>query len=341
MNCLENTIGIIGCNAPEPSTGQFVNDLPGITSFMVGNIASREDVTFLATWEKIQERALKKFGSAVIAAFKNRKKLKIKTVTQTIDLGRMIDDSAPLAASAQYRGIAIELVLNNTNYYLDSSLQVIYVSSIAIYSPGAFSDFAFKVYDLQTGTLLDTITEDLVSGWNTIRVATAYDALRIFIGYDASAFESVALSINQYNYGGCQSGCDTIYGIGNCSASVMGAVSADIANPTTISKGSDTYGLSAVFSVQCKYDWLVCNNTDQFILPWQYLLGAEVMTERIYSDRENRFTGIDLEKARELRAEFEAGFTKELETAIDGIDFSENDCCVECVEMLQKPYSLP
>lgn len=341
MQCLRDTIGILGCHAPEPSTGQYVNDLPGITSFMVSKIADKEQVTYLGVWNNVQDRALKKFNSAVIAAFKNSKKLKIKTIAQTIDIGRIIDDSTPLAASAQYRGIAIELIPDGNAFALQSSLQVIYVASIAVYSPGVFANFPFKVFDLQTGAVLETITEDLVAGWNTIAVGSSYDALRIFISYDATAFESVTLTIPAYAPGACQNGCDTVYGYGNCTASINGAVSADLADPTVISKGSDTYGLSAIFSIQCRYDWLICNNLDQFILPWQYLLGAELMTERIFSDRENRFTNIDLEKARELRTEFEAGFKTELDLAISGIDISEHDCCIECVAQIQKPYLIP
>lgn len=341
MTCLENTVGILGCGAPTPETGQYVNDLPGITSFMVSKIADKEHVTYLGVWNNVQERALKKFTSSVIAAFKTSKKLKIKTITQTIDLGRIIDTSAPVVASPEYRGVTIELIPAGNAILLSSSLQVIYVASIAVYSPGIFSGFQFKVFDLQTGDVLETITSDLVSGWNSIRVASSYDALRIFIAYDATAFESVTLTIPAYTAGACQNGCDLVYGYGNCTASVNGAVSADLSDATVIDKSSNTYGLSASFSVQCRFDWLVCNNIAQFILPWQYLLGAELMTERIFSDRENRFTNIDLDKARELRTEFQTGFETELNIAISGIDISENDCCIECVAQIQKPYLIP
>jgi hypothetical protein len=70
------------------------------------------------------------------------------------------------------------------------------------------------------------------------------------------------------------------------------------------------------------------------------LLGAELMTERIYSSRINRWTTIDKARAQELRREFEAryqggtiddvNFTGELTSAVYGIDINHNDCCVEC-----------
>lgn len=341
MDCLRDFVGISGCGATEPTSGVYVNSLPGITSFMVSKIADREQVTYLGVWNDVQNRALKKFTTQLISLFKTKKKLKIKTVAQSVNLGKIIDDSSPLAAAAEYRGISIEMVLQGNIATLQSSLQVIWLQSISIYSDGVHAGFVFKVFDLDTGELLDTIEEDLAAGWNEIRVAASYDATRIFICYDATAFESVTLSIQSNTNLIYQACCDTIYGTGNCEASINGAITADLATPTVIDKGDNTYGLSAVFAIQCRYDWLVCNNIDLFTTAWQYCLGAELMTERIYSDRENRFTNIDIEKAKELRDEFETGWNKELETVIDGIDISDTDCCIECVAAIQKPYLIP
>lgn len=341
MECLRDFVGIEGCGATTPTSGEYINSLPGINTFMVGKIADREQVTYLEVWNDVQDRAIKKFGTAVVNTFKNNKKLRIKTVTQTVDLGRIIDTTSPLAAAAEYRGISIELTIQSNLAGLQSSLQVIYVQSIAIYSDGVHADFPIKVFDLDTGALLDTITDNLVAGWNSIRVASSYDAYRIFIAYDATSFESITLSIAPYVAGSCQNCCDAVFGCGNCDAFVNGAIAESLAAPSVIEKSSDTYGLSAIFSIQCRYDWLVCNNIDMFTLAWQYCLGAEMMTERIFSDRINKYTTIDLESARELRTEFETAWKVELEKAIDGIDISDTDCCVECVAPIQKPYIIP
>ncbi|HMX02912.1 MAG TPA: hypothetical protein PK511_11740 [Chitinophagales bacterium] len=340
MECLRDFVGIEGCDAPEPLSGFTVNDLPGITSFMVGKIASNEQVTYLGAWNDIQERALKKFTSAIISAFHNDKKQRIKSVTQTVNLGRRIDAASVMAASSQYRGVTIELAANGQSAMLQSSLQVIYIQQVSIYATQVYSDFEIKVYDLDSDTVIDTITSDLVEGWNIVRVATAYDATRIFICYDAADFDSVELLIDRTVASDCQMCADAVYGYGNCKAAIYGAASASLSD-MTIDKADNTYGLSPVFSIQCRYDWVVCNNIDLFTLAWQYCLGAEVMTERIYSDRQNRYTGIDLEKAKALRDEFQKGFEVELKNAISGIDIDESDCCIECVSVIQKNYSIP
>jgi hypothetical protein len=339
MECLRDFVGIEGCGAATPVSGEYVNSLPGITSFMVGKIADKEQVTYLEVWNDVQERAMKKFASAVISIFKNKKQLKIKTVSQTVDLGRIIDDSTPTAAAAEYRGFTVELTFDSNLTNLQSSLQVIYVQSVAIYSDWA-GDTTLKIVDLDTEAVLHSQAISLTVGWNTVSISEAFDAYRIFVGFDATEVGSPLLNIQPYVSIGCQTCAGNIYGA-DCTATVYGAVSADTSDLTTLDKGSNTYGVSGVFSIQCRYDWLVCSNIDLFTLAWQYCLGAELMVERIYSDRINRFTGIDLEKAKELRTEFETGWKTELEIAIDGIDISENDCCVECVSQIQKPYIVP
>src|SRR3954470_16044322 len=50
-------------------------------------------------------------------------------------------------------------------------------------------------------------------------------------------------------------------------------------------------------------DWF-CDNRELLALPLLYFLGSELMFERLYSDRINRYTTIDLSDAKELRTEF-------------------------------------
>lgn len=341
MECLRDYIGLKGCGQADPASGLLLNSLPGISTFMVTKIIDSDQVTYLNVWRDVQNRALKKFQSSVIATFKKVKSQRIKTVTHVSDLGRLINDDAPLAATAQWRGVTVELMFPGLVYTLESSLQVIFVQSISLYSAEAVEDLEIKVFDLDTGATLDTFTQDVAAGWNLIRIATSYDAFRIFIAYDATEIDSVKLDITPSSTTYCQICADHIFGHGECTAKVQGAVSVDLATPTEIVQGNDVYGLSAIFSIQCRYDWVVCSNLEIFSNAWLYLLGAEMMTERIYSERVNRFTTIDIDSAVSLRNEYLAEFDRELSLAINGIDISDSDCCIECEAMIQKPYAIP
>lgn len=72
-----------------------------------------------------------------------------------------------------------------------------------------------------------------------------------------------------------------------------------------------------------------CENRDALAMPLLYFLGAELMFERIYSDRINRYTTIEKSKAMELRIEFNNQFITELKSALeiinDGVDCETGD----------------
>lgn len=344
MTCLENFIGLKGCGSEEPESGIYVNSLPGISTLLASKIADNEQITWAGLWSDVQDRAIKKFTTSVIKAFKTQKAQRIKSVAQMVDLGRGFSNANPLAAFAQYRGFTVEITFPagvTVNYSLASSLQVIYFQEVSLYSTEV-KTVTFKVFDLDTSEELDSFTESIVVGWNRIRLAKSYDAYRIFVGYDATDFISSSTVIPSLAYASCQECGSCVYGYGECDSTVSGALTVDLSDPTEYTKGSDTYGLSAVFSIQCRYDWLICGNKDMFTVALQNLLGAELLSHLIYTTRINAFTQpTQKEAARELRDEYLAEFALELAKAVDGIDISEDDCCVECEAVLQKPYLTP
>lgn len=342
MECLRDTITLLGCGATEPSSGRYVNDLPGISSYLLKKITNSEEITYLNTWNKIQDRAIRKFNTEVIKAFRARKSERIKTIAQTVDIGRIIDNTDPLPAAAQYRGFTVELMFPNNIYTLQSSLQVIYLQTISVYSNVTASAVDVKVVDLDTAEVMDTFPTDMVEGWNTIQVKQSYPSYRLFVGFDATEIYSPVMNIQPFATDGCQDCADYIYGDGECKAIIRGALTADISDPTAIEQDLDCHGCSGVFSIQCRYDWLVCSNLAAFENAWQLMLGIETIWQQLHSERANAFTtGFNREDAAALRDEFISEFNSELSTVIDGIDIASGDCCVECESMIQKPYRIP
>ena len=86
MNCLQNRIGILGCDAPTTVGVQasaigvmpvvlavealpilFINQLPGITLENISALADDEQETFLGLWADVSLRAMKKFEALVKA----------------------------------------------------------------------------------------------------------------------------------------------------------------------------------------------------------------------------------------------------------------------------------
>lgn len=77
---------------------------------------------------------------------------------------------------------------------------------------------------------------------------------------------------------------------------------------------------------------LICENKMLLATSLWYLLGAELMNERINSNRINRFTTIDKAKAKELRNDFMTLFHQELSISVSGIDIHSSECFEEPIE---------
>ena len=327
MDCLKNYIGIKGCGAAEPISGIYVNSHPAITSSMVDMIANEEQVTYLNVWDDVNSYAASKFKTAVISHLSKRYIL--NNIRDAFSIGKKIETGGTTSASATYRGFTIKS-------QTDSQLIGIYVEYLNLYlSSVPTDDFAVKIFDIDNEEQLYTKTIDkdtLVVGWNKIEVSRFFDATYIFCCYDSTNITSAYQTLN--NIGNLQRpysptvGCACNFGYDY--AYVNGAKSTSIAAPYDFDNANNTYGLSGKFSVQCKFDNLVCANREHFTSAWLSLLCHSIMFFRYTTSRMNEFTTIMKDDAKELMEYFHVEFEKELESAVVGIRLDTNDGCIEC-----------
>ena len=326
MQCLQDYIGVRWCKAEDPESNLWINDLPGISMKGLDKIANEEQITFLEAWNTIQRRSIKRFSSAIINELSKRYKL--NRTLESISLPKITDSvNEQTSASAQYRGFVIEL-----GWYANM-LQAIHIQELSLYLKTAPAtgqeNVTIKFFSIvETGAEeLDSITFKSVQGWNRIAVNKDYlECQKLFIGYDATLIDSVKLQLNDY-YTVADGLCGCLE-FGICNAIIRGAFSD---NPyDNFDTANNTFGLSGILSIKCTFEQLICNNKSLFATSLWYLLGAEAMAERIYTDRLNRYTTVDLPKAKDLRQEFEFQFRQELESVISGIDLNAQDCCLEC-----------
>lgn len=80
----------------------------------------------------------------------------------------------------------------------------------------------------------------------------------------------------------------------------------------------------------CSIPDIICNYRSQLVEPYWYLLGAEIMTEQIYSERINFFTTIEEKPARELLDYFQSEYEKLLESAVKNIPEELIKDCYVC-----------
>ena len=331
MDCLVNLIGFRYCGVQEPSSGLYLNDLPGISIKSIDKIANDEQVTFFEVWNQVRKRSANLLHTAVVNAL--NKRYQVSRLSELFETGSKInqtDNETP--ASDEWRGVIVSL-------HKKSLLQFIALHRAKLFLKSA-STFTVKVFQVHADNSLTEIhskTIEGVQGWNPIKISgNYYGVSKILIAYDATAIESVYAPVDEDSSCDC---CDACWDICDCSATIRGA-KAD-KNTGELNYANNTFGLVVSVGIQCDFSTLICSSKLLFALPLQYLIARELMTERIHSDRLNRYTTIDANKARELRDEFHSQYTQELTAVLDGINLNTADCCIACNGLVTLQANLP
>lgn len=326
MDCLSGYIGIRGCSDSVPASGLYLDDLQGISVKALDKIANAEQITYKGVYNDIERRALRRFESIVTSWLSL--KYQIKRVSQSGNLGLTIQGDAT-ANAADYRGYWV--LLSDMDDYVKSPLHVYHQQTISLYLTSAVNttvrifDIVGLEGDVPELNQLDSFSVTGAVGWNTIQVNEDYKpTLGIMVVYDATNITSQGHEIPQGCYDYCSCVCDC-YG---CEAKIEGIRTNDL-TPETVSRGTNTYGLSGIFSVGCKFDQFICDNRQAFATSLWFLYGHEYWNERLYSDRLNRYGVIDREIAKEARDDMWKVFNEELQIVLEGIELNE-DCCVSC-----------
>lgn len=331
MDCLRDFIGLNWCGATgTPASGLYVNDLAGISLKQITSLTDEETATFSALWTTIQKRAESRFGVDVREAI--GKRYKLSSINQGGYIGKEITGTAT-ASTGGFNGFVIELLPSADSDYMDSAMSFISVQTLQFYANGADATEVKEVaiFDLLTGDKLFTTNVTLVAGWNTVQVNTrltnSYNQLpkNVFCGINTTGLSTFDLDIP---LSGSLASC--------CRARLRGA-STDATTGITeddLTFGSNSYGMSGVFTIGCAWDGFVCQNKALFARPYWYCLGIELLTEQIYSTRLNSYTTIGMQKAKELREEYMTEYMRTLNQICTNIEM-ECDCCIECADQLQ------
>jgi hypothetical protein len=322
MDCLTGYIGLRGTGYDTPISGLYLNDLPSITLAAIDKSSNSDSKTFFETFERVEKRAIMRLVSDISTAFSQQYRL--KTVAQSNDLGKIIG-TATQAPAAELRGVSIEQRL--ASYYRQSSLSSVSIQTVSLYLTTTTTT-AIKIYNEETNELLDTFPVNGVAGWNLIPINKRYDALRLFVCYDASNVTTTEMRIQQSSVTAFSSMVSWLWGLSG-QALVRGAKSTNVNDARHLSYANDFHGLSMVFSLVCKWDNLICNNREAFAQALWYLMGAEMMVERLASDRFNYIT-LDRDQANANMTHFIGQYNALLTNCIKGIELDTSDTCIIC-----------
>lgn len=302
MNCLTDFIGLSGCGASSPASGLFINSLPGISLKSVEQLADAEQGTYAGVWSDVQTRAQARLSMDVRAWLSKR--YSIATGIRSVALNSFsAPDDGTITASdgVKFYGVMIDLDCLSSQFK-SSALSEFTISGIAINYDE--SGYALKTIDPETG-------EDFApASLNAINAT--YDNRKLFIGFNPTSTEHKNTPFET--------------DVNRCDFCIKGGYW----DGTTFTETSDnSYGVYLTVSVKCSIEPIICNNKDLFKLPYWYLLGSELMMERMVSERINQWT-IDRNQAEELRAHYDAQYEKAIRQVCEGLTLNTSDACIEC-----------
>ena len=323
-HCLDNYIGLRGCGSTTPPSGLYVNDLPGMSLENLVTLTNIDEPTYTDIWTMVQGRAQSRFSLDVREAM--GKHYKLNSLMQGINVGNEVGSLAS-SVPAQWAGFTIELIDDNYQY-VPSPFASIHVQQIVFYADQIYSGVQFEIIDLDTDQVLGTYIQDLTSGKNIIEVNTTFHNLYINPAWRLAVVVNMGTITNLLDlvlpYNRSMMSC--------CDVRLQGFTSdGGVLSGTS---GSNTYGVSGIFSIVCNWDAMICQNKTLFSRAYWYLLGIEVLTEQLYSTKLNQFTTVNLQRLNELRAEYQVEYSKSLEQVAGGLKLS-CDCCIECNESVQ------
>lgn len=331
MDCLENYISVKYCSLPSPESGLYVNDLAGISLKSIDASANSEQLTFYQVWKDAEKRAIKRLSGAISNELLKRFKLKKlieyykgwKSNVNTVD--------NQTAGSSSMLGFFVNLGNKSNLYNIPSEMLTITIQELSLYLK-ADGNATIKVYDTSNDSVNLVDTFDVLSGtigWNRVNVNKSFAGVKsLFIG--VANKNSVYLPVSKTSE--CLD-CNDF-----CGASITGgSISADL---ETLSYENNSFGLTGIISINCLYDSFICNNKNLFANSLWYACGYELLTERIHSERLNKYTTVDAKLARELRDDYALNFNSELNLALNGVNFTQ-DCCVECNQQMTLVTNLP
>jgi hypothetical protein len=329
MNCLYDYIGIKGHGSQESLSGLFINQLPGITLDSLEKVASTDAVNIAGVWKNVRDRASVRLEKDFRIALRSR--FKLLAIKSAAIAKPDINLEETVAADAKYRGVVIDLGERK------GSFLTIHVDTISITLTQAVESLVVKIFD-RDGQELDTFTKaNAIEGKNTIPVSKKYPS-KVFISCDATAFP---LYSSDYPSEVKKSCCACVCKVcDECEPKIYGAESL-LDTPAATDTATSVFGFEISYGVMCDYSSIICSNKPEFIDVWMFCLGIEMMIERLYSNKLNKYTTIDKDQATELKHFYNHEYDKALKETINALELKEEDCCIECNPTIARRDILP
>lgn len=337
MSACECLTGLVAVDAGicevDGSCRYYLKDLPGISRKTIELITNQERATVAEAFASLERRATEYVRSRSFAAFAQR--FRRERANKYHLTGSFDGDVVLLGNSGKLVGKVIDMT--------DSAFLEVRLRRFLIYTDAAVTDATLYVYELETGSLLDSITFSTTgAGFHSVPVTDAIYRSRVglFIAYDAAEINTTEadgitdLTPWMMDVSPCDCGCRTF-----CKKySYTGDPAAQTIFHDDLE--SDDCGIVLEYAVSCSFEAFLCDNIDYGVaqLMW-YAIGMEFYKESQFGEVLNWLRLMDPAIVKDTREQLEKDFNAALEVFVQSAD--ADGVCFHCVEGVNKVIELP
>lgn len=298
-------------------SGLYANQLPGVTLNLLDDLTKDEQEDFEEFWEDIYNRSIVNFVGDVQGKLADKFNIDLHLLSR--ETSSYKDD---LNGNTGLAGIKL-------NYGLPK-YGVLHVLTIEVYAESDQADAEFVFYETsEDGRELHSVTADLVEGINTINIDRDFSVDKLFISYDPELV-SIRETKNRY--------FDSCYYFSFSDTSCLFPCYNNSQGSFTQVNGG---GINVIYNAVCSIRKFTEDNLNIFKEAFWYRIGLELIRERIFSDRFNRWTTMQPEDAEKKEGAFAKECELKLSNAIRGLRLNEDPVCFTCKSAVYSNYQTP
>jgi hypothetical protein len=331
MDCLNNLIALDHTCAGDTNPVMTLQSI-GITERTLAQILN-EDETPATLLANVEQLARKVVRNDVITHFADR--IIPRTIIDAEGLGHPDEKQEVMVGGAGERGgIVIEFGESKSN-------QVLRLSDVGLWMPGATVPYTIEVYDLSDGSIVDSVTIDAGGGVQVSEhVQVVIPARRRRKSYFIATNATTYYRVNMSHVGVCST-CSGALSFGTCY--VWGGIlpAAVPVRRSNIRSVNHTSGLMLTATVECDHAAILCEVRDLLALPYLYKVGHLLMERALYAFERLNSNTIDKEALAMRHDSFGEQYTASMNNVLGKMRLPDDPTCFVCHQRTHSIVAIP
>jgi len=338
LACLDDLIGIDKqcVTGTTPSSGLYINDLPGITLRSMEAGMNEENSTAAQLIQSKIDFAEKKLLQDIYAHYSPS--IKNVSILENGKLGYYRDNLPLQSGTANlYKGVQIRI---DQHPYLEFFIGSIWLKMQAT------GTYPIQVWDLTCNKLLETINLVVTSTATPTELVvnksylTEKQNLNLAFIYNSGLGGTYETTLRRQDTYPCRDCTHGIYDNQYVRVSGIEITSTLDKIQENVTTTGVSNGMSITYSLNCTIEPFICSIANQIAWPLLHLAGSELMREMQFSKRLNSVIVIDKADHIALRKEFDDEYTFSLERLLKNMELPD-DACFKCNPRIRSSVRTP